>query len=75
MTEGIEELLSDAEIARALKMSKQWVRVQRHKRRRGEAHYLQLDPVMIGSKPRYLRDEFEALLTKLKLREGSTNAG
>lgn len=57
--------LSDAEIADELKMSRSWVRKQRWLRRKGDEHVLTLDPVMIGSVPRYRTDEVEAWIDRL----------
>lgn len=53
---------SDKDVARRLNMSTSWVRGQRHKRRHGEAHVLDLEPRYIGACPRYVRDEVEALI-------------
>lgn len=53
---------SDKEVARRLNMSTSWVRGQRHKRRHGEPHVLDLEPRYIGTCARYVRDEVEALI-------------
>ncbi len=50
-------LISDADIASLLCMSRSWVRKERFNRRRGLPHILTIDPVMIGSAPRYRRSE------------------
>lgn len=50
-------LLCDKDVARILCMSPQWVRAQRHKRRKGEEHTLRVDPILIGSSPRYKESE------------------
>ncbi len=50
-------LISDADIAGMLGMSRSWVRKERFNRRRGLPHTLTIDPVMIGSVPRYRRSE------------------
>ena len=50
-------LINDADIAGMLGMSRSWVRKQRFNRRRGLPHTLTIDPVMIGSAPRYRRLE------------------
>ena len=47
------KLLCDKEIAHLLSMSPSWVRVERFKRRHGQPHCLNIDPVMIGRSPRY----------------------
>jgi len=53
-------LLDDTEISQSLGVSKSWMRGQRHKRRHGLPHYLTIDPVMIGSMPRYRAEDFAA---------------
>ena len=50
-------LIRDADIADMLGMSRSWVRKERFNRRRGLPHTLTIDPVMIGSAPRYRRSE------------------
>ena len=50
-------LIGDAEIAQLVSLSRSWVRKQRWSRRHGHPHAFDIDPVMIGSVPRYrLRD-------------------
>lgn len=46
-------LLRDSDAAGILAMSQSWIRKQRMFRRRGLDHVLNIDPVMIGSCPRY----------------------
>ncbi|MAF98248.1 MAG: hypothetical protein CMH26_06400 [Micavibrio sp.] len=58
-------LLCDKEVARLLGMSAQWVRAQRHKRRKGLEHNFTIDPVMIGSSPRYRRKDINDWLGNL----------
>jgi predicted DNA-binding transcriptional regulator AlpA len=55
-------LIRDADIARLTSMSKSWVRKQRMNRRRGLPHVLTIDPVRIGSVPRYRLNDVEAWL-------------
>ena len=59
-------LLNDKEIARLLNFSTEWVRQQRRLRRTGRKHALTIDPVMVGEKPRYDRDEFMGWYERLK---------
>jgi hypothetical protein len=59
------QFLTDKDIARALKMSPSWVRVQRFKRHHDQPHILDLEPRYIGTCPRYLRSEVEAFLAGL----------
>lgn len=46
-------LIGDAEIASLLSMSRSWVRKERFNRRHGVPHFFDIDPVYIGSSPRY----------------------
>lgn len=61
MTED-ENLLNDRDIANKFRMSVSWVRVQRHYRKNGKDHFLALDPVFIGSKPRYRASDLKKFL-------------
>ena len=62
-----DQFLTDADIANHLSMSPSWVRGQRLKRRNGVPHFLQVDPVMIGTKtPRYRTSDFERFLSMLE---------
>ena len=56
---------TDKDIACRLNLSPQWVRGQRHKRRRGEPHIFTLNPRYIGTSPRYLADEVEAFIASI----------
>jgi len=46
-------LVGDGDIAKLISLSKSWVRKERFNRRHGLPHSFTLDPVMIGSAPRY----------------------
>ena len=59
-------LISDADIADMLGMSRSWVRKERFNRRRGLPHTLTIDPVMIGSAPRYRRSEVMTWVASLE---------
>ena len=71
--ESEKPLLSDAGIADRLSMSKSWVRQQRLLRRKGKPHFLAIDPVMIGTSPRYRVDDLDALLNEVFV--ANDNAG
>jgi hypothetical protein len=58
-------LLNDADIALTLSMSRSWVRGQRSDRKHGLPHTLKIDPVMIGSSPRYLVSDVEGFIEGL----------
>jgi hypothetical protein len=58
-------LVGDTTLASLLAMSHSWVRVERHKRRKGLPHTLDIDPVMIGSSPRYRVEDVEAFIKGL----------
>lgn len=62
MSEDTNRLVRDGHIAELIGMSKSWVRKQRMYRRRGDDHVLAIDPVMIGSVPRYRLADVEAWL-------------
>jgi hypothetical protein len=51
------KLLNDAEVASILSISLSWVRKQRMFRRQGLAHEFTIDPIMIGSSPRYREND------------------
>jgi hypothetical protein len=51
-------------------MSKSWIRKQRMYRRRGVDHVLAIDPVMIGSVPRYRLVDVEEWLASQKREVG-----
>ncbi len=52
-TEDTTTFVDDQWIAERIGMKVSTIRSQRFKRRHGLPHWLDLDPVMIGSKPRY----------------------
>ena len=61
ITEGKSfRLLKDKQIADLLAVSSSWVRKERFNRRHGLAHSLSIDPIMIGSVPRYRESEFRS---------------
>ena len=53
-------LIRDRDVANLTSMSASWVRGQRHARRHGMPHLLDLDPVMLGSTPLYPREHVVA---------------
>ena len=58
-------LLGDKELARLLSMSTSYVRKQRWLRRHGQPHIMILDPIMLGTSPRYRRSDVQAWLESL----------
>tara|TARA_X000001316_G_C899741_1_gene18383 strand:+ start:107 stop:616 length:510 start_codon:yes stop_codon:yes gene_type:complete len=48
-------LLDDKAVAKLLSFSSSWVRQQRFKRRHGEDHAFDVEPIIIGTVPRYRR--------------------
>lgn len=58
-------LLSDQDVARMLRLSPAWVRKQRHLRKEGVGHALTINPVYIGSSPRYRLADFNKWLDGL----------
>ncbi|WP_293862213.1 helix-turn-helix transcriptional regulator [Sphingomonas sp. SCN 67-18] len=57
--------LTDKDVASYLNLSPSWVRGQRHKRRHGLPHILDVDARYIGSCARYLRSEIDAFVAGL----------
>jgi hypothetical protein len=66
MSDLIPELFNDRDVARLFGMSPGWVRVQRHYRRHGVDHALTIDPVLVGTRPRYRREDVMALIDSIK---------
>ena len=64
-TDQNSHFICDKELASRMAMSPSWVRVERHKRRKGIPHTLNIDPVMIGSSPRYRVEDVEAFIEGL----------
>ena len=58
-------LINDRYVAERLSISPQWVRNQRWRRRQGLEHILTIDPVMIGSSPRYRIEDVETWIAEL----------
>ena len=50
-------IVGDAEIGNLLSISRSWVRKQRFNRRHDLPHVFNIDPVLIGSVPRYRRTD------------------
>jgi hypothetical protein len=61
-------LMNDSDIASALRMSRSWVRKQRYLRKRDLPHAFDIDPVMVGSVPRYWVRDVMAWLAKQRAR-------
>lgn len=57
--------LSDQDVAKILRLSPAWVRKQRYLRSGGESHVLSINPVYIGSSPRYRLADFNEWLAGL----------
>ena len=62
---NVEALLSDEQVASLLNLSVAWLRKQRHLRKKGEGHVFAVEPVFVGSKPRYRAAEVHAWLNSL----------
>ena len=57
-----DQLLSDGAVACALAISPATIRQQRFRRRHRLPHWFSVDPVMIGSVPRYRVEDVQAWL-------------
>jgi hypothetical protein len=55
----------DSDIAEMLSMSGSWVRHQRYLRRHAKPHVLNIDPIMVGSKPRYRTEDVHQMVGSL----------
>ena len=53
---------TDKDVAIRLALSPSWVRGQRHKRKYGHPHLLDVDARYIGTCPRYLKTEIDAFV-------------
>ncbi|HEV2533327.1 hypothetical protein [Phenylobacterium sp.] len=72
------QLYNDRQVAAFLGVSTSWVRLQRFNRRHGKPHVFNLDPVLVGSSPRYVRrdvDEFVVGLIRNRERRGAPDGG
>lgn len=58
-------LICDKEVARLIGMSPSWIRVQRWKRRKGVEHTFTVDPVLIGTSPRYRAEDVNSWIDSL----------
>ena len=58
-------LTNDGGLASELSMSTSWVRQQRFKRNHNLPHILNIDPVMVGTSPRYRVEDVEAFIRSL----------
>ena len=65
MTETIIQFYSDKQVAALFGVSTSWVRLQRFNRRHGKAHVFDVDPVLMGATPRYLRTDIESFMSRL----------
>lgn len=61
----LTKLIDDTAVADALGVSRSWVRKQRFNRRHGLQHTLTVDPVLLGSLPRYRQAEVAGWLASL----------
>jgi len=65
-------LLNDKICARIVCMSPSWMRAERRKRKHGLPHTLNIDPVMIGTSPRYRIEDVEASIAGLTPANGNS---
>lgn len=57
---SLENLLSDKQVASLLNFSVAWIQKERWKRKSGQPHILDIDPVIIGNTPRYRASDISA---------------
>jgi hypothetical protein len=58
-------LLDDVGVARLLRMAPATIRVQRFRRRRNLPHWLRIDPIYVGSRPRYRQTDVAEWMTTI----------
>ena len=68
--QGSGRLVDDAYVAGLLCISRSCVRKQRLLRRRGLPHFFDIDPIMIGSLPRYRLEDVMAWIDTLGIAGG-----
>ena len=67
MPQTVHRLLTDKDVADRLSVSRNTIRTQRHYRLNGKPHWLTVDPIMIGSSPRYRLEDIEEWLASRRL--------
>jgi hypothetical protein len=73
--EPMARLFNDGDVAQLFAMSKSWARQQRYRRRRGLPHFLTVDAVLVGTKPRYRCEDIQRLLADLQPANDNTPLG
>jgi hypothetical protein len=58
------QLLSDQSVAKLLDVSLAWVRMQKHCRKHGKEHSLDVDPILMGKTKRYRKSDIEAWIAR-----------
>lgn len=71
----LPDFLNDRAIAHRMGFSPGWVRLERFRRRHGQPHTLQIDPIIVGTKPRYLAEDVDALIEGLKAKKECVRDG
>lgn len=61
-------LICDKQVAQLINMSPSWVRSQRWKRKHNLDHSFTVDPIMIGTCPRYKQCDVENWIYSLEAR-------
>ena len=63
---SLHRLISDAQVAELLSVSRSWVRKERFNRRHGLPYVFDVDAVMVGSLPRYQINDVRAWIASRK---------
>ena len=71
MTDFSIQFYNDKQIASLLAVSVSWVRLQRYNRRHGKPHIFDVDPVALGSTPRYAKTAVEEFIARLMAGTGN----
>ncbi len=72
ITNNKMKLLNDHSLAELLDVSVAWVRFQKHCRKYGKEHSLEVDPVLIGKTRRYRLADVESWLAKQEKEPSTT---
>ena len=72
MTDASIQFYNDRQIAGLLAVSVSWVRLQRYNRRHGKPHIFDVDPIPLGSAPRYAKADVDEFMARLSA--GKENA-
>jgi hypothetical protein len=62
---GDQQLLNDKQVSELTSFSIGWIRKQRYDRNSGSPHKFDVDPIYVGSAPRYKKDDVTRWIANL----------